>query len=124
MSKGRTRVARIRFQPSGFQLWASGSDLEYLVSLDPPMCTCPDFSFRLARGTPSPCKHIRAVLAASYWGTYEDVEVSDERLADLLKGSISIGQVVLGGGEGQSNKRPIDLMWPPRSHSLVNAPAL
>ncbi|MFP3401873.1 MAG: SWIM zinc finger family protein, partial [Nitrososphaeria archaeon] len=59
------RVARLAFEPSGYSLWLAGDELEYLVSLDPPMCTCPDFSFRLARGRPAPCKHLRAALRAA-----------------------------------------------------------
>ncbi|MGC8613221.1 MAG: SWIM zinc finger family protein [Conexivisphaera sp.] len=84
------RVARVTFIPSGLHLWASGSALEYLVSLDPPMCTCPDFSFRLARGTPSPCKHIRSVLASKYWGTYEEITLPDDQLIGVLIGSMPI----------------------------------
>ena len=81
------RVAKVRFVPSGFYVWAAGDELEYLVSTDPPMCTCPDFSFHLARGSPSPCKHLRSVLASEYWGIYEEITLPDERLVEVLAGS-------------------------------------
>ncbi|MGC8556100.1 MAG: SWIM zinc finger family protein [Conexivisphaera sp.] len=82
---GEVRAARLLFEPSGFSLWLAGSALEYLVSLSPPMCTCPDFSFRLSRGRPSPCKHLRAVLRAAYWGTYEEVRLPDSELLTVIR---------------------------------------
>ncbi|MFP3283826.1 MAG: SWIM zinc finger family protein [Nitrososphaeria archaeon] len=80
------RIAKLIFDPSGYSVWAAGDELEYIVSLDPPMCTCPDFSFRLARGRPSPCKHIRAVLRAAYWGEYSVIHEGDGDLMAMLTG--------------------------------------
>lgn len=74
------------FLPSRRAVWTVVSGGEYIVSLDPPSCTCPYFFFNTLRGRRGICKHLRALERAVYWGEYEIVLGSDDELEMLLRG--------------------------------------
>jgi len=53
------------FKPSDTEIWTVvGSEGEYLVSNDPPLCTCPAFYFSLTRGKKKECHHLLALTLA------------------------------------------------------------
>jgi len=73
------------FEPSGTEIWTVvGSEGEYLVSRDPPLCTCPAFFFSLSRGRGKECHHLLALDAARKRDRFCVIDGHDDEITILL----------------------------------------
>ncbi|MGA1974214.1 MAG: SWIM zinc finger family protein [Conexivisphaerales archaeon] len=79
-------VKRHIFEPSGTEIWTVvGAEGEYLVSDDPPLCTCPAFYFSLTRGKKRNCHHLIAVELAKQEDHVATTVGRDEEIRIFLK---------------------------------------
>jgi predicted nucleic acid-binding Zn finger protein len=78
-------VKRHLFLPSRTEIWSIvGKEGEYLVSKDPPLCTCPAFYFSSARGKAQKCYHLISLEMAIATGNYFTIMGHDEEIFILL----------------------------------------
>jgi predicted nucleic acid-binding Zn finger protein len=73
------------FKPSDTEIWTVvGSEGEYLVSDDPPLCTCPAFYFALTRGRNRECHHLLALKLAKKRSHVAVVVGHDEEIPSFI----------------------------------------
>ena len=79
-------VKRHTFKPSDTEIWTVvGSEGEYLVSGNPPLCTCPAFYFSVMRSRKKKCHHLVALDAAKRQGHFSVVSGHDEEIPVFLR---------------------------------------
>jgi len=73
------------FEPSGTRIWTVvGREGEYLVSDDPPLCTCPAFYFSLVRTKKRECHHLLALDLAKRHDHFSTTPGHDEEMSIFL----------------------------------------
>jgi predicted nucleic acid-binding Zn finger protein len=78
-------VKRHVFEPSGTEIWTVvGSEGEYLVSNEPPLCACPAFYFALARSRKKECHHQLALMLARQQNRFVTIVGHDEEIPVFL----------------------------------------
>ena len=78
-------VKRHVFMPSGTEIvTVVGSEGEYPVSEDPPLCSCPAYYFSLTRGGKKSCHHLLALALAKHDGRVKVTRGSDDEVPVFL----------------------------------------
>jgi hypothetical protein len=72
------------FPPQPNRNMVDSKEGEYLVSKDPPLCTCPAFYFSSARGKAQKCYHLISLEMAIATGNYFTIMGHDEEIFILL----------------------------------------
>jgi predicted nucleic acid-binding Zn finger protein len=82
---GSGGVKRHVFMPSGTEIMTVvGNEGEYIVSDNPPLCTCPAFFFSLTRGNKKSCHHLLALTLAEHDGRVAITRGHDDEIPAFL----------------------------------------